>query len=56
VADLTPYILGSFDCPPHNIAEKLKSGYKAWEFQLYFYGAGPALLYGILPLKYSINY
>ncbi|KAJ6588756.1 hypothetical protein B0H19DRAFT_1302248 [Mycena capillaripes] len=56
VADLTPYIPGSFDRPPRNPAEKINSGYKAWEWLLYFYGAGPALLYGILPTKYYINY
>ncbi|KAJ6589494.1 hypothetical protein B0H19DRAFT_979711, partial [Mycena capillaripes] len=55
VADLTPYIPGSFDRPPRNPAEKINSGYKAWEWLLYFYGAGPALLYGILPTKYYIN-
>ncbi|KAJ6492469.1 hypothetical protein C8R47DRAFT_1214279 [Mycena vitilis] len=32
------------------------SGYKAWEFNLYFFGIGPALLYGILPDKYYRNY
>ncbi|KAJ6525179.1 hypothetical protein B0H19DRAFT_1085021 [Mycena capillaripes] len=56
VADLTCYMPGSFDRPPRNPAEKINSGYKAWEWLLYFYGAGPALLYGILPSKYYINY
>lgn len=49
VADATPYIPGSFDRPPRNPAEKISSGYKAWEYLLYFFGLGPALLYGILP-------
>jgi len=48
VADATPYIPGSFDRPPQN-PERISSGYKAWEFLLYFFGLGPALLYGILP-------
>ncbi|KAJ6471244.1 hypothetical protein C8R47DRAFT_1297643 [Mycena vitilis] len=56
VADLTQYIPGSFDRPPRNPAEKINSGYKAWEFNLYFFGIGPALLYGILPEKYYRNY
>lgn len=56
VADATPYIPGSFDRPPRNPAEKISSGYKAWEFLLYFYGLGPALLYGLLPDKYWRNY
>ena len=51
-----PYLPGSFDRPPRNIAEKLTSGYKAWEFLLYLYGLGPGLLYGILPDQYFTNY
>ena len=51
-----PYLPGSFDRPPRNIAEKLTSGYKAWEFLLYLYGLGPGLLYGILPERYFTNY
>ncbi|KAK7461421.1 hypothetical protein VKT23_008599 [Stygiomarasmius scandens] len=43
---------GSFDCPPRNPAEKINSGYKAWEWLLYIFGLGPGLLYGILPEKY----
>jgi hypothetical protein len=56
VADATPYIPGSFDRPPRNPAEKISSGYKAWEFLLYFYGLGPALFHGVLPDKYWKNY
>lgn len=56
VADCTPYIPGSFDRPPRNPAEKISSGYKAWEYLLYFYGLGPCLFYGILPKKYWKNY
>ncbi|KAF8804536.1 hypothetical protein BYT27DRAFT_7106488, partial [Phlegmacium glaucopus] len=32
------------------------SGYKAWEFLLYLYGLGPALLLQILPQKYYQNF
>jgi hypothetical protein len=31
VAETTSYLPGSFDRPPWNIAEKINSGYKAWE-------------------------
>src|SRR6266581_6257523 len=50
------YLPSSFDRPPHNIAEKLTSGYKAWEFLLYLYRLGPGILYDILPEKYFVNY
>ncbi|KAJ7836240.1 hypothetical protein B0H14DRAFT_2363029 [Mycena olivaceomarginata] len=56
VAQATPYIPGSFDRPPRNPAEKISSGYKAWEFLLYFFGLGPALLYGLLPDEYWMHY
>ncbi|KAF8183845.1 hypothetical protein K438DRAFT_1974872 [Mycena galopus ATCC 62051] len=56
VANCTKWIPGSFDRPLRNPAEKISSGYKAWEFMLYFFGLGPALLYGILPPKYYRNY
>lgn len=56
VAACTPYIPGSFDRPPRNPAEKINSGYKAWEFLLYFYGLGPCLFFGLLPDKYWENY
>ncbi|EIW76034.1 hypothetical protein CONPUDRAFT_77050 [Coniophora puteana RWD-64-598 SS2] len=39
------YLPGSFDRLPRNPAEKISSGYKAWEFLLYFYGMCPALLF-----------
>ncbi|KAJ7769490.1 hypothetical protein B0H16DRAFT_1715945 [Mycena metata] len=52
VADATPYLPGSFERPPQNPAEKISSGYKAWEWLMYLIGLGPALLYGILPHKY----
>ena len=56
VADSLHYLLSLFNYPPHNIAEKLISGYKAWEFFLYLYGLGPSLLLGIPPNLYYINY
>lgn len=56
VAAATPYIPGSFDRPPRNPAEKINSGYKAWEYLLYFFGLGPCLFYGRLPHKYWMQY
>ncbi|KAF8811838.1 hypothetical protein BYT27DRAFT_7221332 [Phlegmacium glaucopus] len=56
VVDTTPYLPGSFDRPPRNPAEKISSGYKAWEFLTYIFGLGPGLLHGILPNKYWKNY
>ncbi|PPQ82247.1 hypothetical protein CVT26_008926 [Gymnopilus dilepis] len=56
VAACKPYIPGSFDRPPRNLAEKIHSGYKAKEWQNYYYGLAPALLHGILPLPYWKNF
>ncbi|KJA13103.1 hypothetical protein HYPSUDRAFT_151950 [Hypholoma sublateritium FD-334 SS-4] len=56
VADATPFLPGSFDRPPRNIAEKINSGYKAWEWLQYLYGLAPALLYGILPDPYYAHF
>ncbi|KAJ6504329.1 hypothetical protein C8R47DRAFT_1174826 [Mycena vitilis] len=56
VAQATPYIPGSFDRPPRNPAEKISSGYKAWEFLLYFFGLGPCLFYNLLPDVYWMHY
>ena len=56
VATTTPYLPGSFDQPPRNLAEKINSGYKAWEFLMYIYGLGPGLFYNILPEKYWENF
>lgn len=56
VADATPYFPGSFDRPPRNPAEKINSGYKAWEFLLYFFGLGPCLFFKLLPDIYWQNY
>ena len=51
-----PWFPRSFDRTPRNPAEKLSSGYKAWELLLYFYGLGPNLFYGILPEPYYRHY
>jgi len=44
----TQFIPSSFGHAPWNPAEKVNSGYKAWEFQLYLVGLGPSLLRHIL--------
>ncbi|KAF9644362.1 hypothetical protein BDM02DRAFT_3103039, partial [Thelephora ganbajun] len=41
-----------FGHPPQNPADKLSSGYKAWELLLYIYGLSPGVFYGVLPDKY----
>ncbi|KAH9940153.1 uncharacterized protein BXZ73DRAFT_88838 [Epithele typhae] len=57
VAECTRFLPGSFDRPPRNPAEKIKSGYKAWEFLMYVFGLGPCLLYASpLPLQYFVNF
>ncbi|TFK58987.1 hypothetical protein BDN72DRAFT_966192 [Pluteus cervinus] len=50
------YLPSSFGHAPRNIAEKLNSGYRAWEFLIYLFGLAPALLLGVLPDKYWRNY
>jgi hypothetical protein len=52
VAATRPFLPGSFDRAPRNPAEKINSGYKAWEFLLYIFVLGPGLFYGVLPEKY----
>ncbi|KAG6809463.1 hypothetical protein H0H92_016147 [Tricholoma furcatifolium] len=49
IVQATPYLPGSFDQPPCNPAEKISSGYKAWEFLLYIFALGPGYFYGLLP-------
>jgi hypothetical protein len=56
VAAAGQHLPGSFDRKPRNIAEKINTSYKTWEFQLYLFALGPALLYGILPEPYWRNY
>lgn len=56
VGRAAPFLPGSFDRPPCNIAEKISSGYKAKEWMTYFYGYGPAMLRRHLPPVYLKNY
>jgi len=56
VADAASYFPQSFDRTPRNPAQKLSSGYKAWELLLYFYGLGPGLFYELLPETYYRHY
>jgi hypothetical protein len=56
VALVTPYIPSCFGCAPRNPAEKINSGYKAWEFQIYLISLGPALFRHILTKEYWMNY
>ncbi|KAG2741596.1 hypothetical protein P692DRAFT_201842245 [Suillus brevipes Sb2] len=55
IADATPFLPGSFDRPPRNPAEKINSRFKGWEWLLYLYGMGPAVLFGVLPDPYWTN-
>ncbi|KAF8833937.1 hypothetical protein BDN67DRAFT_992757 [Paxillus ammoniavirescens] len=50
------HLPGSYDCKLHNIAKKLNTQYKTWEFQLYTFGITSILLYSVLPSKYWANY
>ncbi|KIM56274.1 hypothetical protein SCLCIDRAFT_133017, partial [Scleroderma citrinum Foug A] len=50
------FLPSSYDHKPHNIAEKINTQYKTWEFQLYIFGLAPILLYGILPPIHWENY
>ncbi|KAF8584574.1 hypothetical protein K439DRAFT_1646904 [Ramaria rubella] len=56
VAASKPFIPGSFDRPPRDIAQKVNTGYKAKEFQAYLYGLAPALLHAYLPKPYWQNF
>lgn len=56
VAATSSYLPGSFGGSPRNIAKKVSSGYKAAEFEIWFYVCGPALLYGVLPERYWRHY
>ncbi|KAG6830291.1 hypothetical protein H0H92_001369 [Tricholoma furcatifolium] len=56
VGRASKYLPSSFDRAPRNIAEKINSGYKAWEFVMYLFGLAPALLSDILPELYWQNY
>ena len=52
----TQFIPSCFGRAPRNPAEKINSGYKAWEFQIYLIGLGPALFRHILAKEYWTNY
>jgi hypothetical protein len=56
VARCTPFLPSSFGRAPRDPSQKINSSYKAWEFLLYLYWLGPALLRHILPEKYWTNY
>ena len=56
IKDTGIFIPGSFDHKPRNIADKINTDYKTWEFHLYTFGLAPALLYGVLPEHYWINF
>jgi hypothetical protein len=43
------YLPNSFGRPPRNLAEKINSGYKLWEFMIVFWGYFPGMLHEILP-------
>jgi len=49
-------IPGVFGQPPCNPAEKINSGYKAWEYHLYLWGLGPGLFRDILPAPHWQNF
>lgn len=56
VAQMTPYLPGSFDRPPRNPAEKISSGYKAWEYLLYVFALGPGIFRAVLPERYWTHF
>ncbi|KAG1788451.1 uncharacterized protein HD556DRAFT_1245179 [Suillus plorans] len=56
VAVCWPYLPGSFYNPPQNPAEKMNTHYKARKYITWLFGLAPALLYGILPHKYWVNF
>ncbi|KAI5991951.1 hypothetical protein EDD15DRAFT_2368719 [Pisolithus albus] len=56
VSAAAQHLPGSFDRKPRNPAEKISSGYKTWEFQVYIFYIAPALLYGILGEPYWRNF
>lgn len=54
VANATKFLPGSFGRPPRNPAEKINSGYKAWEYLYYVFGLLPGLLWATQkPLYYG---
>jgi hypothetical protein len=51
-----PYWPGWYDRIPRNPAEKMNSGYKAWEFLLLLFGLGPKDLRAHLPEEYWVHF
>ena len=51
-----PFIPSSFGRASRDPSQKINSGYKAAEYELWFYGLGPALLRNILPEPFFLNY
>ena len=49
VAAAGSFLPGSYDCKPCNIAEKINTQYKTWEFQLYTFSIAPILCYDFCP-------
>jgi hypothetical protein len=56
VGSSLPYLPTWFERAPRNPAEKINSGYKAWEFLHYMFGLGPALFRTRLPEDYWTHY
>lgn len=56
VASMRGRFPGLFGRVPRNPADKISSGYKAWEFLLYFFGIGPYVFYMLLPTIYWTHY
>jgi hypothetical protein len=48
--------LARLNCPPRNPAEKISSGYKAWEYLLYIFALGPGVFYNVIPEKYWAHF
>ncbi|KIL55197.1 hypothetical protein M378DRAFT_91264 [Amanita muscaria Koide BX008] len=49
VASMKPFLPSTFEHAPRNPAEKVNSGYKAWEFLVYFWVIGPAIFRIVMP-------
>ncbi|KAJ3502501.1 hypothetical protein NMY22_g18562 [Coprinellus aureogranulatus] len=56
VESLHPYLISSIKQPPRNIEKKISSGYKAQEWLIYVFGYCPAILHGLLPERYWLNF
>jgi hypothetical protein len=54
--DAKRYLPGSFERAPRNIAKKINSGYKAWEYIMALYGCAPGYLMDVLPEPYYLQF